>query len=312
MDRINDYMQLIYISAQPASQYYAWQAEVYIHQFQRLGIAMTDIHVIAGHSNSQPIDESWIKLMCRFPDAVIEFYRYDDCEYAPAMQPQVLSKHWQKYPHLESYACFYHDADFIFTKPFDFTRYLSDDTWYFSDTISYIGADYIKSKSSSILDIMCHTVGIDRSIVEANQQNSGGAQKLMKNVTSRYWDEVYIHSVNLYDVLKKVKHIKKPDDQYGIQIWTASMWAELWTAWKTGIKVEVPKEFDFCWATCHVSKWNDLSFFHNAGVPSSGRGMFFKADYIDRLPYGHEVLVDDNHCSRKYYDIVQSIDSCLK
>lgn len=302
-------MQLKLISAQPATQYYAWQVEVYLNQFIMLGYSPSDIHVVAGYVHD--IDESWYKLYYAFPDVEIHFYKYTETEYAPAMQSYILAQHFAKHEYLTDCAVFFHDADFLFTKYFDFTPYLNDDTWYFSDTISYIGADYIKGKSPAILDMMCQTVGIDKSVVESNQQNSGGAQKLMKGLTAGYWREVNVHSNNLHSLLKKLSHIRPEGHQFGIQVWTASMWAELWTAWKLGFSVSVPKEFDFCWATCHSSRWDELSFFHNAGVTSGNRGMFFKGDFVNTLPYGVKLDVKEDHCSRQYYDLVQSTESCL-
>jgi hypothetical protein len=302
-------MQLKLLSAQPATKYYAWQAEVYLNNFKSLGYNPADIHVVAGYISD--IDESWVKLYNAFPDVEFHFYRYKQTDYAPAMQSAILAQHFEKHAYLKNCAIFFHDADFVFTKYLDFEPYLNDDTWYFSDTVSYIGADYIKSKSEDVLDIMCHTVGIDRSVVEANQQNSGGAQKLMKNIDSSYWREVNAHSNNLYQILKKVAHMKPEGHQYGIQIWTASMWAELWTAWKRGHKVEVPKEFDFCWATCPYDRWDELYFFHNAGVSSSNDGMFFKGGYIDKLPYGESLELSKARCSYRYFEMIRSMDSCL-
>lgn len=302
-------MQLKLISAQPATQYYAWQVEVYLTQFLRLGYNPKDIHVVAGYTYD--IDQSWYNLYHAFPDVGIHFYKYKETSYAPAMQSAILAQHFDKHPELKDCSVFFHDADFVFTKYFDFTPYLNDELWYFSDTISYIGADYIKSKSPAILDIMCATIGVDKKVVEANQRNSGGAQKLMKGLTADYWREVNVHSNNLHELLKKVSHIKPSDHQYGIQVWTASMWAELWTAWKRGFEVVVPREFDFCWATCHVSRWDELSFFHNAGVSAPNRGLFFKGDFINKLPYGVEVDVSEDHCSRMYYELVQSVQTKL-
>lgn len=299
------------LSAQPATDYYAWQVEVYLNNFISLGYDPKMIHVVGGYYGDVP--ESWEKLQDHFKD--ISFFLYDDDReddsYPPSVQSYILSKHFKANEYLKDDAIFFHDCDFLFTKYFDFTAYLRDNTWYFSDTISYIGADYIKSKGEVVLDVMCDTVGIHRSIVEANQNNSGGAQKLMKNIDYTYWDEVYENSNKLYKSLKSVSHIKQEGDPYGIQIWTASMWAELWTAWKRGHKVEVPKEFDFCWATCPVEQWNNLSFFHNAGVPDANQGMFFKADYIDLYPFDIDIDVNPNRCSYKYYQILKSIDSCL-
>jgi hypothetical protein len=188
---------------------------------------------------------------------------------------------------------------------------LNDDIWYFSDTVSYIGADYIKSKDVSILDMMCKVVGIDKKIVEDNQCNSGGAQKLMKNIDHNYWAEVYLSSRNLYNALVKMSSIKKEGDPYGIQVWTASMWAELWTGWKYEHKVIVPDAFDFSWATCNIKNWDINAFFHNAGVQDSKQKMFFKADYIDSFPFNIDIEVDKNRCSYNYYNFMKSIDSCL-
>jgi hypothetical protein len=299
------------LSAQPAIDYYAWQVEVYLHNFLDLGYNGNHIDVVAGYLEEVP--ESWRKVQAKFP--YVRFFFYEDtmgeCNYPPAIQSHILEKHFREHPYLKDDAIFFHDCDFVFTKYFDFTGYLHDDTWYFSDTISYIGADYIKSKDTAILDKMCEIVGIDREIVESNQNNSGGAQKLMKNIDADYWARVYSNSVRLYDELCKMSHLKKDGDPYGIQTWTASMWAELWTAWKLGHKVEVPKEFDFCWATCPIGEWDRLSFFHNAGVPDNKQGMFFKADYINKFPFNSNLKPDNNRCSYNYYKLLKSIDSCL-
>ena len=299
------------ISAQPAIDYYAWQVEVYLHNFLSLGYKEEDIHVIAGYLDGIP--ESWYKLKAKFPNIGIYFYEdtMGECDYPPAIQAHILEKHFTQHPYLKDYAIFFHDCDFIFTRYFDFTPFLKDDKWYFSDTISYIGANYIKSKDESILDGMCQIIGIDRSVVEANQNNSGGAQKLMKNIDASYWNEVYKGCRSIYSYLKTVGHLRREGDPYGIQSWTASMWAELWVAWRRGHEVIVPREFDFCWATCPSERWDYVHFFHNAGVPNASQGMFFKAAYIDKFPFKDTLEVDSSRCSYMYYKAMKSVDSCL-
>mgnify|MGYP003665305539 FL=1 len=84
------------------------------------------------------------------------------------------------------------------------------------------------------------------------------------------------------------------------------MWSELWNAWKYNHNVIVPKEFDFCWATCHIDKWDTVSFFHNAGVVDSKSAMFFKAGYIETLPYLEDLEIDDQRCSNKYFKAVKA------
>lgn len=304
-------MKIRLLSAQPATDYYAWQVEVYLHNFLKLGYNGNYIDVVSAYTSNIP--ETWRKIQQRFPYVRFFFYEntMEEKEYAPAVQAHILEKHFKQHPYLQHDAIFFHDCDFIFTKFFDFSPYLNDNNWYFSDTISYIGSEYIKSKGEEVLDSMCKTVGISKDVVIRNQKNSGGAQKLMKNLTSDYWREVYDNSINLYRTLKSVSHIKKEGDPNGIQIWTASMWAELWTAWKRGFNVEVPKSFDFCWATCHSDRWDNVSFFHNAGVADNKSGMFFKAEYIDKLPYQTNLHLNNERCSYKYYKHLKSIQSCL-
>lgn len=302
-------MRLRFVSAQPATDYYAWQVEVYLTNFVSLGYE--NIDVVAGHDSVVPL--TWLKLKQKFKTARFFFYEntMSNNNYPPAIQAHILEKHWCEHPYLKDEAIFFHDCDFLFTKYFDFTPYLQDSVWYFSDTISYIGAKYIKSKGEEVLDKMCEIIGISRNIVEANECGSGGAQKLLKNVDSTYWANVCRDSVNLYSGLGELVNQKKDSDTYPIQIWCASMWAELWNAWKLGFEVVVPKEFDFCWATCPVERWDHLSFFHNAGVVNANQGMFFKGDYVNKLPYDSELAVNEARCSYKYYSFLKNIESVL-
>lgn len=304
-------MQLRLLSAQPATDYYAWQVEAYLENFIQLGYNGNLIDVVAGYKNIIP--RSWRLIQQKFP--YVRFFFYEDtmvnCNYPPAIQSHILEKHFIEHPYLEKDAIFFHDCDFLFTKYFDFSPYLQDNKWYFSDTVSYIGYNYISSKGDNVVDKMCEIIGIDKELVKNNQDNSGGAQKLMKNINADYWRQVYDNSLNLYNGLQELASQKKEGDPYGLQIWCASMWAELWTAWKLGHEVIVPKEFDFCWATCPIERWDQVSFFHNAGVPDNKQGMFFKADYIDKYPFNTNLEISQRRCSYKYYQFLKSFRSHL-
>lgn len=297
-------MQLKYISAQPATDYFSWQVEVYINNFLTLGIESESIQVIGAYDIE--VSESWRKLESAYPKVGFFFYKdtREDKSYIPSIQPHVMAKHFEAFPELKKVAMFYHDCDFTFTKQFNFEPFLNDKIWYFSDTISYIGADYIKSKSVNLFKKMCKLVGISPKTVEKNQANSGGAQKLMKGLTSKYWLEVEKNCISLFNDLGEVLLEKPEGDPNTLQIWCASMWAELWTAFKFKHEVRVPKEFDFCWATCNAKRWDEVSFFHNAGVTDSNSGMLFKADYINSLPYKLNLSLDREKCSFFYYQQV--------
>ena len=304
---------MLYLSAQPATDYYAWQVEVYLTNFISCGINPSDILVVASFEDAIP--QSWLRLQSHYG---AKFYFYKDTRlekrYIPSIQPHILAKHFEIFPHLGKENIFYHDCDFIFTRPFDFSPFLNDDVWYFSDTISYIGASYIKSKGEDVFLKMCELVDIDPKIVEDNQMNSGGAQKLIKNVNAKYWRDVERDANNLYIGLGDLRNKKKEDDIYAIQIWCASMWSELWNAWKRGDQVRVPKEFDFAWATCPTSKWQKVNFYHNAGVVGPNHRMFYKGKYVDKLPYSDNVDIEESRCSIYYYDWVKKTGNktCLE
>ena len=228
-----------------------------------------------------------------------------ECNYPPAIQAHILKKHFTVFPELSKDAIFFHDCDFVFTKYFDFEPFIHDENWYFSDTRSYVASEYIESKGRGLLEGMCQVVGLCACTVRAKKESSGGAQKLMKNLTAAYWEEVETDSINLYNWLLQEKDNYGEAEVNDIQVWTASMWSELWNAWKHGHNVIVPEEFDFAWATCSVAKWDSLSFYHNAGVVSDKNGMFFKAAYVNTFPYHENLELSPDRCSSKYFEMVK-------
>ena len=303
-----------FISAQPAIDYYSWQVEVYLHNFLSINVLPQDIHVLGAYDDAVP--DSWRMLEEAFPAVRFFFYKDTRTEkgYIPSIQPHILKKHFAANKYLEDEAIFYHDCDFIFTRPFDFTPFLADDNWYFSDTVAYIGAEYIKSKGEDVFIKMCALAGIDPAVVEKNQAHSGGAQKLIKNVTHDYWHQVEIDANNIFLGIGDLKNKRRNGDPYGVQIWCASMWAELWNGWKRGHNVVVPPEFDFAWATCPSSRWETVNFFHNAGVPGGEKTMFHKGSYRTELPYDRGLEIDKGRCSYYYYNWIKKVENktCLK
>lgn len=297
--------ELRIIIAQPATMQYAWQVEVFLESTLKLGYNGNYIDVLGAYTDA--ISQEWLLLQQKYP--YVRFFFYPDTmkvkNYQPAIQAHIMAKHFEAHPYLNDEAIFFCDCDFLFTRYFDFSKFQHDDNWYFSDTVSYVGADYIESKGKGLLEGMCSVVGLCACKVRSEKANSGGAQKLMKNVDAAYWTEVEEDAINLYNWLLQEKDNYGDAERNDIQIWTASMWSELWNAWKAKHKVIVPKEFNFCWATDHVDKWDIHAFFHNAGVMNAKGGMFFKGDFMHNHPYGIDFTPDPIRCSSKYFEIVQ-------
>lgn len=311
-----------YICVQPRLAYYAWQLEVMLNNFIKHGISPGDIQVLVAYSpdqndrtNHPDVVDLFTKLMNKFNTG---FFFYRDTrvmpQYISSIRPNILKQHFKYFPHLKNENIFYHDCDVVFTKPPDFTKFLNDNIWYLSDTVSYVGAKYIISKGDDIFSTMCNIIGIDEKIPKIMESNSGGAQYLLKGVDSDFWEKVEIDCEKLYKFFlqDEPKKMALNPNYHPIQKWTSDMWAVLWNAWYFNHETRVDPYFNFTWATDPISKWNENLIYHNAGVVSRG-SLFFKGDYINILPYNIENTFDPNFAAYKYFgEIMDSKkDSCL-
>ena len=240
---------MIYICSQPDIPYFHWQVEVLLTNFQSIEIEKCHIIFIF---DGAPSREGKM-LEKKFPQYNFFFYK-DERElraryYIPTIKPYGMLEHFRNNKIKE--AIFYHDSDIVLTEKLDEKRLEKGSKWYLSDTISYIGHDYVKSKGEDQLDQMCYLIGIDRAVVEANQKSSGGAQYVCKNTTTEFWAKVYHDSYLLYEMLCETEKDWKGEG-YSIQKWCAEMWATLWNVWLFDYKTVVDKELDFEIGRAHV------------------------------------------------------------
>lgn len=303
------YLHMIHLIVQPKIDYYTWQVEVVINSILE-HFPNNTIHIICNKSTDHIIENKWNILEIRYPS--VNFFYYDDTRmnpgYISSIRPHLLEKHFLSNPTLSSETFFYHDSDVVFTKPLIYKEDSVDD-WYVSDTISYIGHDYILSKGEDVLDLMCNICDIDKSVVKLNQANSGGAQYIMKNINAEYWHDVYLDCENLFVEITKMNNTKKQMDPsyHELQIWCADMWAVLWNAWKLGYNTNCIPEMNFNWSTTPKSEWDILSIYHNAGV-TNNLDMFYKNNYTTTLPYNLDLHnLNESVCAYNYYNYVQEI-----
>ena len=312
-----------YICVQPRLVYYSWQLEVMLNNFYKHGINKNDIHVLIAYSpngkdktNDEDVKYLFSKLENKFD---IKFYNYEDTRlnpyYIPSVRPNILKQHFLKFPNLENEIFFYHDCDMIFTSKPDFSVFESDKIWYMSDTISYIGSNYIRSKGIDIYNNMCDIIGIDNQIPMMNELNSGGAQYILKGLNFNFWQKVEQDSEKLYSFFtddEKIK-VKNNPNYHPIQKWTSDMWSLLWNAWFFGFETKVDKYLNFTWATDPISKWNDNVIYHNAGAIVSNSELFYKGNFINSLPYFIENTFSKEYSSYNYFlEILETKEkSCL-
>jgi hypothetical protein len=300
-------MEQQYVCAQPATLYYAWQVEVMLNNFIEVGINLNNVDIVCWKENGTIPDE-WSKLANGY---AARFFFYDDTRetsfYISSIRPNILKQHFFKYSELSKKAIFYHDCDIVFTKQMIFGEFLYNKKWYGSDTRFYIGYDYIISKGEDVLDLMCKIVGIDKQLIKNNELNSIGAQYLMKGIDWKFWENVEKDSEALFKQITELNVKKKEANPkyHELQIWCADMWAVLWNGWKLGYESVIHKDFDFAWATSSPDDWDKCNIYHNAGVTSPDDGMFYKAIYINKLPYGEKLDLDYKRCSYKYWELIE-------
>lgn len=298
--------QLQYVCVQPYTIYYSWQVDVMLNNFIQNGINESDIHILLSYDSE--VDTKtyyvWNKIIEKYKN--VNFYFYPDTRvdksYIPSIYFNALKQHIKEYSEFQKIPLYLFDCDSIFTKPVDFNHLLEDDIWYLSDTIQYIGYNYVISKGEEQYKKMCEIVGINPMIPMEYNADSGGAQHIVKNSTYEYWDKVESDSIKLYNFLSKEEK-KWTKDEYPIQKWTSGMWSLLWNAWLFGHKTKVVKELDFCWATDGIYNWEKTNIYHNAGVTSDRKEMFNKIDYQNKLPYNLDLAkIDKYYCNYKYVE----------
>jgi hypothetical protein len=187
---------------------------------------------------------------------------------------------------------FYHDSDILLPKLPKFELLLNDSYGYLSDTSSYINHTYIKECSKRYKDVhteipeddilkkMCDCTNTSEDLIKINDSNSGGAQYLLKDIDSNYWENVEININKLYYTLKEYE-IKYPINHH-IQSWTTDMWVVLWEYWKLGKETRIHSQLEFSWATDDVNRYDALPIFHLAGITGdTSVSAFYKGAYKD-------------------------------
>jgi hypothetical protein len=298
-----------YICAQPANLYYAWQVEVMLYNFERRGIIMSDVNIVCAIDDEVPAE--WLKLK---ESSRANFYFYKDTRetnhYISSIRPNILKQHFEANPSLNNETIFYHDCDIVFSHVMNTAQFKGDSVWYGSDTKWYISYDYIISKGQDVFDKMVEVIDIDPQLVIDNNDNSIGAQYVLKNIDASFWSDVERNSENLYKEITAMNTLKKQEnpDYHEIQIWCADMWALLWNGWKRGHVTRCHEDLEFSWATSTETEYYSKNILHNAGVTSTDKGLFYKANYMNSLPYGLDLQIKEGTASAMYYYWVQKAE----
>ncbi|GAA4182782.1 hypothetical protein [Sphingobacterium ginsenosidimutans] len=313
---------MIYIAAQPSDLYFAWQIQVYIHNFYTIGIPKENIHVILSETSNTDV----LDLAERNKDLASFFFYPDTREdhyYAPTIRPHLIKKHFDQYPWLEQKQIFYHDADIIFREKIDEKTFSDSYNWHLSNTLDYIGLAHLNSFGSSIISSLCNIVGLPIDEGLENIENFGGAQYVIRGVNYTFWNKHEKDSEAIYNYIKHNKPIfksllidyasNKEVNFEKLQEWCADMWSMVLNGIYFGFNLEINSELDFCWPYQPVNRWHNTKILHNAGVTAQqSEHYFYKSKYINYTPFEDHDLdkYDFTKCTIKYVEAIKSARNC--
>lgn len=281
-----------YISSQPDQPYFLWQLQVQLYNFARLGIEQDYIILIGVRDRPSALAQ----YIAKHTRAQVEFIPDTRTErsYAPSIQPHLYAKFFASSPISEP--LMFIDSDVIFLSAPDFSALCTDDIDYVSDTTDYIGYNYVVSKGVDQFTEMCRIVGVDPAVVRREQQNSGGAQYLLKRAGSAaFWTKVEQDGNALYQYLSRRERLWKGPG-YAIQRWTSGMWALLWNLWVANRTVRVTPMMEFAWGSDSIEqlrKRTGAKFLHLAGVTKDMESThFYKGRYVTTHPFDDTTYVE--------------------
>ena len=309
---------LKFICAQPDDTYYTWQVHLWLESLRNLGHSDKAV-VLIFIPNFREQNPKWNQIVDLYPEAEFVFIKDEDNAssllkiYIPVLRPYCLAKYFTSHPEMVSKAVFYCDSDVIFTENFNIDSYLEDDICYLSDTNSYINAKYFDSKikdvkedkielykTRDVLSELTSLVGITREICEKNNDHSGGAQYLLKNIGPSFWEKVLNDCLVIKIYLGNINKEFFESESKGFQSWCADMWAVLWNLWLRGQETRVVPEMEFSWSSDNIKKLERTGILHNAGIVTTTQGdipTFYKGTYHTGLdPF------QDPHLEKVYND----------
>ena len=320
---------LIFISAQPHDFYFVWQIEVQITNFRKFGIS-DKMHVLVWYPNvktnpDKPKLEPWIALSKKYPE--VKFFFYEDkgltvpefTLYISQLRPQILSRHFEKYPELKDKIFFYHDSDIIFNYLPDFQRLIEDDINWQSDTSGYLDYNYLRSKEiqgnipeNEAIKIMADIGNITVDTFKSYIGRTGGAQCILKGIDADFWKDVERQCIEirkkfLYGQPDSINTRYFSNENAGFQSWCADMWALNMALWSRGKKTNITKDLDFSWATDTAETFKKKPIFHNAGATGRDTSIFYKGGWQLKSPIGKKHIVKKDSASYYYVQAINEV-----
>jgi len=290
---------MIYLSAQPDTTYFTWQLEIQLRNLNSLGVTKDKIHVLVAYNKVLGLNPSFQNFINENIHLANFFTYIDEREepkYTSSVRPNILSQHFKLYPELSQEVIMYHDSDILFSRIPQINNLYEDEVCYVSDTRNYLDINYIRATSNeNLLDEMLGIVGLTKEKLIQENEETGGAQYILKGITADFWEKVEVDSENLYvamtDFNRKLWEKEYPEEKdfrskkRGIQAWCADMWAVLWNLWLEDKPVQIHSEMEFSWPYSPIKDWNRLAIQHYSGNIEDKSKFFKKTEYLNYTPW---------------------------
>ena len=309
-----------YIMCQTDVTKFSWQLEVAITNLTALGVSPKDIFVILVDApdgdiatGSRIANKYHVNVHQYAPD----YANWAKYHYIPYVKPWGLYRFFEDHPEEIPYTYMYQDSDVVYRELIDESKlYIDAKHWIGSDTGSYTGLSYIKSKGEELVKLMADKVGVSPDTLEALGDTVPGAQLIFNSPDTEWFKASAIKSQELYKWLTEIEPEYKHKyseagnpDEYPIQRWTAQMWTDIWIPADNGVHMGVSPELDFCFATDDMETMNTRKIYHDAGVSSDDKDMFYKGQYDHgKTPFGEDFsFVNKNKASYFYVKAIEKV-----
>lgn len=199
-------------------------------------------------------------------------------QYNPSMKPGLVGRFLEANPDVAGAPLVVMDPDAIPLPGFISRAPHMQPTptrWFGTDTDSYTGPAYLKSKGEDLWVELCKLVGVDPD--HAGQFLGRGSQWLFRAGDGGLWLEIQRLSEQAYPVLT--------GHRSDVQVWCAEMYVTQLVLARENIAATARAPMRMAWATGAREDWQKAGFFHNAGVTEAGTGHFHKGQWQARPPF---------------------------
>lgn len=286
----------------PDHKFYLWQMLVHWTWMRDEGYP-TQYLVYCGRSGPSPELASLMAGMGAHV-AVWNDWRLNP-QYNAAMKPGLVGRWLEAHPEDVDRPLLLLDPDALPLRPF--VRAIergelepTADRWFGTDTDSYTGPGYLKSKGEDLWLSLCALVGVDPDL--AALRPGRGSQWLFTGWPGGLWLEIAELSERAYPLLT--------GHRSDVQVWCAEMYVTQLVLARERIEAESRARMRMVWAGGARADWSKAGFFHNAGVTDPAAGHFHKGSFSERAPF-FETLdgVSEGSASARYVEIIRAAEA---